>query len=50
MNGKDVLGSITAITDDYGSVLNEYEYAPFGELLSSSKHLGNFAFTGQDMD
>ncbi len=48
---KDILGSVTAVSDDYGRVSTELEYAPFGELISGSAgSLGNFGFTGQEWD
>ena len=45
---KDIVGSITAITDDAGDVLGEYYYYPFGELINSATNLGDFRFTGQE--
>ena len=46
----DVLGSITAITDNSGSEVATYAYDPFGDLLTSALYLGNWAFTGQERD
>jgi len=46
----DALGSVTAVTDADGNVVGTYDYDPYGELLTSSENLGNFGFTGQEVD
>ncbi len=46
----DMLGSITAITDNSGNEVATYAYDPFGDLLTSAQYLGNWALTGQELD
>jgi len=46
----DALGSVTAITDQDGNTVGTYDYDPYGELMTSSENLGNFGFTGQEVD
>ncbi len=48
---SDILGSITAITNASGSAMSTYEYDPYGIMLSGNTNvLGNFGFTGQEID
>ena len=48
---SDILGSITAITNSAGSAMSTYEYDPYGIMLSGNTSvLGNFGFTGQEID
>lgn len=44
----DRLGSIVALTDDTGAVINRYAYSPFGECDDMSGT--TFGFTGQRFD
>ncbi|MEZ6132743.1 MAG: CARDB domain-containing protein [Planctomycetaceae bacterium] len=44
----DQIGSVVGLTGGGGSLLNEYRYLPFGELLSSTETVANpFRFGGQ---
>ncbi len=48
---SDILGSITSITNASGNTLSTYEYDPYGIMLSGNTNvLGNFGFTGQEID
>ncbi len=43
----DSPGSTTALTGDGGAILNEYEYLPFGEIVSSTEAVANpFTYVG----
>jgi RHS repeat-associated protein len=43
----DSPGSTTAITDSSGGVLNQYDYLPFGEVVSSTEAVDNpFTYVG----
>jgi RHS repeat-associated protein len=48
---SDYIGSVRRLTDETGTVRDEYEYSAFGELLS---HTGSdpqpYAFTGEPLD
>jgi RHS repeat-associated protein len=47
----DALGSITALTNSAGSLVNTYSYDSFGKLLSSTGTLTNpFQYTGREFD
>jgi len=47
----DALGSVMALVDSSGSVLNTYEYDVFGAVRSSSDSTANaFTFTGEQTD
>jgi RHS repeat-associated protein len=44
----DRMGNTTQLTDDAGTVLNSYEYLPFGETLSAVEGVGNrYRFGGE---
>lgn len=48
---QDALGSVTAITDAAGQVVQEYEYDSFGRILSrSSSFPDTYAFAGRRYD
>ena len=49
---KDKAGSITALTNDVGSVVHEYKYSVFGKIVSESgDHVENpFTYTSRELD
>ncbi len=48
---RDTIGSVIAISDEFGSILNEYHYDSFGRLMSQSETIDNpFGFTGAERD
>lgn len=56
---KDALGSIQAITDGSGNILQRYVYSSFGKLLKITDNVGNempplvktsYAFTNRELD
>ena len=48
---KDGLGSIQALTDEGGKIIQSYEYAGFGEITSQSGTVDQpFTFTGRELD
>ena len=51
----DVLGSAQLLTDEAGSVVQQYDYDPFGNLIGAdgqqtSGSQTNYLFTGQEYD
>ena len=47
----DGLGSVIALTDSSGSVVNLYEYSVYGEVSASDpNHPNRFLFTGREFD
>jgi YD repeat-containing protein len=49
---KDGLGSVTALTDNNGTVVHEYHYAVFGKLLAETGDSVEsfFLYTGRELD
>jgi len=48
---RDAIGSVIAISDRFGSIVNEYVYDSFGRLISQSESVDNpFGFTGAERD
>ena len=48
---KDILGSVIATTDEYGNIIQVFEYDEFGECFNADKDLGDDrSYTGKRLD
>ena len=46
----DALGSTRSLTNESQSVLQEYNYTPYGELLNADTPKTNYLYTGEQLD